>query len=84
MKTTSGTFQATGVAVDDNGRLFVADTANECIQMFSAADGQYLGCLMKQGDQGLTWPNRLRWCDTSSSLIVAHHDGAKYFISDIH
>ena len=83
-KIPSGTFNSSGVAGDGNGRFFVADATNKCIQMFSASDGQYLGCFMKPGDQGLGILYRLRWCEATSSLVVAYHDDKKWFISDIH
>ena len=74
-KIPSGTFQSVGVAGDGSGRLFVADYTNSCIQMFSASDGQYLGSLLKQGDQGLGYPCTLRWSEATLSLVVGHHDG---------
>ena len=104
-KIPSGTFNSYGVAGDGNGRLFVADynnkciqmfTAsngrllvtdynNKCIQMFSASNGQYLGCFMKQGDQGLGVIWSIRWCVSTSSLVVSHCNAVgKYLISDIH
>ena len=36
-----------GVTTDRRGLLFVTDYNDECIQTFSALDGQCLGCLMK-------------------------------------
>ena len=51
-KITSGTFSSCGVAGDGNGRIFVANWTNHCIQMFSASNGLYLGCFLKKGDQG--------------------------------
>ena len=36
-----------GLTTDKRGHLFVTDYNNECIQMFSASDGQYLVPLMK-------------------------------------
>ena len=39
-----------GVDSDGHGRLFVCDIDNECIHMLSVSDGQYMGCLIKQGD----------------------------------
>ena len=83
-KIPSGTFESSGVAGDGNGRLYVADVTNEGIQMFSASDGQYLGCLLKQGDQGLGNPRRLRWSEATSSLVVGHHDNTTWSISIIH
>ena len=82
-KIPSGTFESSGVAGDSNGRIFVADYTNSCIQMFSASDGQYLGRLLKNGDQGLEHPRRLRWSEATSSLVVGHHNGATSSISDI-
>ena len=49
-KITSGTFKSYSVTGDDNGRIFVADRINSCIQMFSASDGQYLGCVVIKRD----------------------------------
>ena len=83
-KIPSGTFNSSGVTADGNGRIFVVDDTNKCIQMFSASDGQYLGCFMNKGDQGLRDVIRLRWCVSTSSLVAAHKNGTKYFISDIH
>ena len=83
-KIPSGIFRSNFVAGDSNGRLFVNDHTNKCIQMFSASDGQYPGCFMKQGDQGLGVIWQLRWCEATSSFVVAHRDDAKYYISDIH
>ena len=78
------TFESHGVAGDDNGGLFVADVTNECIQMFSASDGQYMGCFGKKGDQGLGHVIRLGWSEVTSSLVVGHIVDRKYIISDVH
>ena len=59
------------VATDGTGHLFVCDEANECIQLFST-DGLYIGCLVRQGEHWLGEPRLVRWCNKSSSLIVAH------------
>ena len=80
-KITSRTFKSYSVTGDRNGRIFVA---NSCILMFSALDGQYLGCFMNKGDKGLGYLRRLRWCEATSSLAAAHHVGGTCFISDIH
>ena len=62
--------EVSGVTTDGRGRLFSCDRANECIQVFSAADGQYLGCLIKDvetfGD-----PVRICWCEKTSTLLAA-------------
>ena len=72
-----------GVASDGHGRLFVFDGDNGCIHMLSVSDGQYMGCLIKQGDQGLGAPFFGVWSEEMSSLIVAHRKGNKRFISVI-
>ena len=83
-KITSGSFKSYSVTGDSNGRIFVADRTNSCIQMFSASNGQYLGCFVIKKDQGLGILYRLRWCEATWSLAVAHHVGGTSFISDIH
>ena len=83
-KIPSGTFKSNSLAGDGSGRIFVADDTNNCIQMFSALDGQYLGCFMNKGDQGLGDVSILRWCEATSSLVVGHYNDYKYFISDVH
>ena len=57
---------ACGVTTDGRGYLFVGDTKNKCIQMFSVSDGQYLGSIMK----GLGGPTRMQWCEKTSSIIA--------------
>ena len=56
------------------GHLFVSDgwDGNNCIHLFSVSDGQYLGCLIKEGEQGLGLPHRICWHSASHSLAVAH------------
>ena len=59
---------AQGIATDGRGNLFVADKANWCIQMFSASDSYYIGCLMKNVET-FGCPHNIRWCENTSSLI---------------
>ena len=75
---------ACGVTTDGHGRLFVCDgyLGNRCVQIFSI-EGQYLGSLLEEGDEGLGEPSGIRWNSTSSSLIVAHRTNYKWFISVI-
>ena len=70
-----------GVNSDGHGRLFVCDIDNGCIHMLSVSNGQYMGCLIKQGDQGLGVPLWGTWSEEISSLIVVHAKGNKRFIS---
>ena len=73
---------ACGATTDGLGYLFVCDTNNKCIQTFST-DGMYLGCLLKKGQKGLGEPRRICWCNSTSSLIVAHKKSSRYHISTI-
>ena len=63
---------ARGIDTDGRGHLFVCDTANQCIQMFSL-NGDYLGVLLRSGEQDLGTPFRIRWCRRTSSVVVLHH-----------
>ena len=72
-----------GVTTDGRGHLFLCDFNNYAIQMFSVSDGQYLGCLIKEGKQSLGKPARISWCKMTSSLIVAHLVDRKWTISVI-
>ena len=76
---------AIGITSDGRGHLFVCDgsTGNRCIQMFSVSDGQYLGCLIKYGEQGLGFPYRICWHSASHSLVVAHSMGGSWDLSGI-
>ena len=67
-------------ADDDRGHLFVCDEANFSVQMFSA-DGVYLGCLLKEGEQSVGRPLMIRWCENSSCLVALHSKGLQYYLS---
>ena len=75
---------ARGVTTDGAGRVFVCDpSSNRCVQMFHVADGRYMGPVISEGEQGLGEPYYTRWCNATSSLIVAHMKNSKYHISTI-
>ena len=61
---------ATGATTDGRGTLFMGDRGNECIQMFSASDGQYLGRLIKDVET-IGNPRRVHWSPETSSLAAA-------------
>ena len=65
---------AHSVTTDERGCLFVCDdhAGNQCVQMFSVSDGQYLGCLMKEGKQRLECPVSICWLSATHSLAVLH------------
>ena len=73
----------TGITKDGHSYLFACYYRNSSIEMFSASDGQYLGCLIKAGDQDLGRPWRVLWCETSSSLVVAEDSDFNWIVSVI-
>ena len=61
---------ATGVATDGRGHIFVVDNANACVQMFRT-DGVYLGAILKYAErQRPTGQWRICWCAGLSSLVL--------------
>ena len=60
---------ARGITADRNGRVFVCDVNNHCVEMFSL-DGRFLGNVMKFP----AWqkPLRIRYSAASSTLYVCH------------
>ena len=75
---------AVGVASDGRGHMFVCKGQTGSIDVYSVSDGKSLGCLIRKGEQGMGCPYRVQWCETKSSLVVAHITGWKWSISTIH
>ena len=73
----------TGVTRDGHRYLLVCSSRFNSIEMFYASDGQYLGRLIKAGDQDLGRPWRVEWCETSSSLVVAGDSDFNWIVSVI-
>ena len=71
-----------GITSDGHGHLFVCDINNSCVQMFSTS-GRYMGTVLREGDQGLAQPWLIRWCETTSSLVVVHIKNREYQVSVI-
>ena len=69
------------LAADRKGRLFVNDSNNKCIQIFSESDGQYLGCLIKEGEQDLGEVKQMCFNESTSQLVVSHKKDEKIFIA---
>ena len=71
-------FSPVGVTRNNQGHLFICDqNDNQCIQMFRAADGQYMGRVPV--DVGFC-PREVRWSEKLSTMIVAHDWGYAEFI----
>ena len=62
---------ASSVTTDGNGHLYVCDTNNYCVHMFSL-EGLHLGTLQQGGERGLGNPWRVLWCNRTSSLVTLH------------
>ena len=45
-------FCAKGLATDGRGHVFVCDSNNKCVQMFSA-DGKFIRTLLREGEHGI-------------------------------
>ena len=73
------------IAAGGEGHLFVFDANNRCILMFSVTDGQYLGCLIKEGEQALGRIGRIYFCESRSQLIISHkkHRPKKVYIAGL-
>lgn len=74
--------EACEVTTDGHGHLFLWDSNNKSIQMFST-EGRYLGTVMRKGEQGMGKPFDIQWCKANSSLVVGHKKEGKSSISFI-
>lgn len=68
---TAAEIRCCSLCTDDNGHLFVCDSSNKCIHLFST-DGVYLDCVAKEYEFNLGTPIFVRWCKKTSSLVVGH------------
>ena len=67
------------IVTDGCGHLFVIDTGNDCVQMFST-DSVYMGRLLRE-EHCFGKLSKFDWCDETSSLVVLHKRNRKYEIS---
>ena len=74
-------FKPFRITADRHGHLFVFDAGNRCVQMFSVSDGQYLGSLIKEGEQGLGRLSHMCFISSRSQLVVCHSKDNNAFIS---
>ena len=70
-------------SIDTDGHHYLLICDPYKIRLFSLSDGKDLGSFIKRGDQGLGELDLVRWCNTTSSLIVAHRVGGLIYISKI-
>ena len=76
----------TDVATDGRGHLFVCDTNNACLQMFSTK-GHFLEAfdldVLKAENKGVATPHHICWSSGISSLVVVFENNKKHFIAVI-
>ena len=70
-------------SVTTDGHNYVLTCNSKNIKLLSLSDGKDLGYLIRDGDQGLGRPVRVRWCSKTTSFIVVHCLNKKYYISTI-
>ena len=70
------------IVTDGCGHLFVIDTGNDCVQMFST-DSVYMGRLLEEEECCLGKLSKIDWCSKTSSVVVVHKRKRKYEISRI-
>ena len=71
----------TGIAVDEQGYLYVCDNNNRCVHILSDQDGTHLGVAVKEGMQGVGIPYTVAWHSDSASFIVGHEKGKFYHLN---
>ena len=72
-----------GDSITADGQNYVLVRNDNDICMHSLSDGKALGCLIREGDDGLGKPQEIQWCKMSSSLVVVHIVDKEYHITNI-
>ena len=67
------------IMTDGCGHLFVIDSGNDCVQMFST-DSVYMGRLLRE-ERCFGKLSKIDWCSRTSSVVVLHKRHRKYEIS---
>ena len=73
-----------GITTDAQGHLFVCDTKNECVHVFSENNAQHLGILLKKKDGDIGVPHKVGWNHKSGLLVVTHKQDDSRFIVSIY
>ena len=71
---------AVGITANEQGQLFVCDKANGCVQVLST-EGTFLATVLRNGEQRLGIPNRIRWCQKTKSLVITSKKQGLFSIS---
>ena len=78
LTTTSGMEKAMApeaVTADDRGHLFICDSRNRCVQVFTT-HGVYLGAILKEREKEFYLEMKARWSTATSSLVICHSSEA--------
>lgn len=74
------TMRALGITTDGNGHMFVRDSRNRCIHLFSF-NGKFVQTLLKTTDIGVGSIKRVRWDANTSSLVVAYQEKEQHYVT---
>ena len=79
------TMLAWRITTDGRGNLYVCDYRkdNRSIHVFSVSEGFYLGCLIKEGEQGIGVPISVHWSIVLSSLLVVHYKNDHQYLNSL-
>ena len=73
------------MTTDGSGHLYICDYSkdNKGIQMFSVSEGFYLGCLIKERQQGMGAPISVHWSERRSYLLVLNYKNDQLYLSSL-
>ena len=70
------------ITTDQQGHVFVCDTNNKCVHVFSDDNGEHLGILLKKEDRDIGVPHKIGWNHKSGLLVVTHkEDDSRFMVS---
>ena len=69
------------ITTDAQGHVFVCDTNNECVLVFSDNSGKHLGILLKKEDGEIGVPHKIGWNHKFGLLVVTHKQDSRFMVS---
>ena len=68
------------LSTDGRGHLYVVDSNNDCVHMFSLDDGSHMGVVLSN-EEGLSDFHDISWCNEKASLAVLCRKNGKTCIA---
>ena len=59
------------ICTDGSGNLYVADSGNYCVHMFTT-EGKFISTVLQKGDLGIGRPLFVRWSNEDQILVLLH------------